>query len=134
MWIVFTCSPPLFLEFKYYLWRFVLVDLVYCMYCIVGNFQGRLLSQISWFCGYLRENFLRKFGDMVSFGVVKVSNPCKFFFFFFFRKNRIFYQFAKVFSLESFPLYGMCFFTRNLKYALTGLRNIWWGVLSCTIL
>jgi len=48
-------------------------------YHIAGNFRGRKLSWISRFCGYSRKFSPRKL---------------------------YFHQFAKVFSLESFPLYG----------------------------
>ena len=43
--------------------------------------------------------FSTKLGGMVSFGTAKVSNPRKF--------SLYFHQFAKVFSRESFPLYGI---------------------------
>jgi len=41
------------------------------------------------------------FGGVASFGAAKVTIHESFL-----RKNRIFHQFAKVFSLKSFPLYG----------------------------
>ena len=43
--------------------------------------------------------FFAKFGGVASLAVAKESNPRKFF--------RIFNQFAKVFSLKSFPLYSI---------------------------
>ena len=43
--------------------------------------------------------FSTKFGGMASFGVAQMSNPH--------RGNHIFHQSAKVFSLESFLLYGI---------------------------
>ena len=45
--------------------------------------------------------FSTKLGSVVFFGTAKASNPQKFL-----RKNRIFDQFMKVFSLKSFTLYG----------------------------
>ena len=47
--------------------------------CILGNFPGRKLSQISQFCGWLLilQVFSMKFGGMASFGVAKASNMCK---------------------------------------------------------
>ena len=50
----------------------------------------------------IRESFLCKIGGMVSFGTAKASNLRKFS-----QRNHIFHQFAKVFSLESFPLYDI---------------------------
>ena len=50
----------------------------------------------------IRESFLREIWGVVSFGVAKASNPRKFSL-----QKSNYYQFAKVFSLESFPLYGI---------------------------
>ena len=67
-------------------------------YCIAGNFQGRKL--ISQFCGYLRKfspRHLEAWHPLVQQkGAIRAS---------FLQENRIFHQFAKVFSIESFPLY-----------------------------
>ena len=56
-------------------------------------------SRISRFCGYTREFSPRNLG-VVSFGAAKASNLQKFS-----PQKSYFHQFAKVFSLESFPLY-----------------------------
>ena len=95
---------------------------------IIHNFYGReyssdnikdqsyLVRKIPYNRKFLREktfaNFLvlwlftkvfsTKFGGVASFAMAKASNPRKFF-----CENRIFHQFAKVFSLESFPLYSI---------------------------
>ena len=45
----------------------------------------------------IRKSFLRKIQRRSIFGTAKASN----------HESRTFHQFAKVFSLESFPLYGM---------------------------
>ena len=55
----------------------VLCNVQVATYRIAGNFQGRKLLQISWFCA---ESFLREF--------------------------HVLHQFVKVFSLESFLTYG----------------------------
>ena len=44
-------------------------------YCIMGNFRGRRLLQISWFCCYC---FLSEIWGHGVFGAAKVSNPRKF--------------------------------------------------------
>ena len=49
----------------------------------------------------IRESFLREIWGVVSFGSAKASNLQKFSL-----QKSYFHQFAKVFSLESFPLYG----------------------------
>ena len=64
-------------------------------YRVAGNFQGRKLSQILRLCG----SFLCEIWGVMSFGAAKDES--------FLSENHIFYQLAKVFSLESFPLYGM---------------------------
>ena len=68
-------------------------------------YSGKLLRQKMFsnskvLCLFAKV-FSTKFGGMVSFGVARVSNSWKFL-----RENHIFHQFVKVFSLESFPLYG----------------------------
>ena len=65
---------------------------------IAENFRRRKLSQISQFCG---ESFNCKIWGVASFAATKVSNPWKFS-----PRKSYFHQFAKVFSLESFPVYG----------------------------
>ena len=42
----------------------------------------------------------------------------------FLRENRIFHQFAKVFSFESFPLYGIQQNHRRTQHTTTNLRDI----------
>ena len=61
-------------------------------------YSGNILSEktfanfaVLWLFGKV---FSEKFGSVASFGTAKVSNP------------EYFHQFAKVFSLESFPLYS----------------------------
>ena len=49
----------------------------------------------------IRESFLCEIWGVASFGVAKASNPWKFS-----SQRSYFHQFAKVFSLESLPLYG----------------------------
>ena len=71
------------------------------MYCIVGNFRGRKLP---WLWGYSRKFSPRNFGEWHPLAWQKCAIRESFL-----RKNRIFHQFAKVFSLESSPLYGSCF-------------------------
>ena len=71
------------------------------MRLIVENFQGRKLSQISRFCGYM-QNFSTQ--NLVAWHPLvrqkwAIHES-------FLSENRIVHQFAKVFSLESFPLYG----------------------------
>ena len=64
--------------------------------CIAGNFRGRKLFV------KFAEVFSTKFESVVSFGTAKATNLQKFSQW----KSFFFQQFAKVFSLESFPLYG----------------------------
>ena len=64
--------------------------------CIAGNFQGRKLSQILWFCGF----FFSKIGDVASFSTIHEN---------FLPNNCIFHPFVKVFSLESFPLINISY-------------------------
>ena len=68
------------------------------LYCIAGNLRARKLSRISWFCGYSWKFSLQTLGRGILWREQSTS---------FLRENRIFNQSAKVFSLESFPLYGM---------------------------
>ena len=80
-------------------------------YRIAENFQGRKLSRISRFCGYLRKFSLRNLGAWHPLTPYK-RVICKSFL----RENRIFHQFAKVFFLKSFPLYDIPVVTdRNQK-------------------
>ena len=71
-------------------------------YCIAENFRGRKLSWILRFCGYSRKFFPWNSGVWRPLAwqqrAIRESFLCE---------NCIFHQFAKVFSLESFPLYGM---------------------------
>ena len=66
-------------------------------YCIGEKLQGRKFRS----CVAICESFLRKIG-VVSFSTARASNPQKFS-----PRKLYFHQFTKVFSLESFPLYGM---------------------------
>ena len=75
-------------------------------YSTARNFWGRKLSQISRFCGYSWKFSLRHLGRGVLWRS-KSKQSAKHFF----HENRIFYQFTKVFSLESFLLY-----THNLLH------------------
>ena len=59
--------------------------------------------QISRFCGYTQK-FSPQIRGVVSFGTAKVSNPQRFP-----PRKSYFHQFAKVFSLKSFLLYGSTF-------------------------
>ena len=70
-------------------------------YRIAGNFWGRKLCEFRSFVA-IRESFLCEIWGMAFFGAAKASNSQKFI-----HENCIFHQFAKIFSLESFPLYGM---------------------------
>ena len=63
---------------------------------LAANFWGRRLSRISWFCGYSRKFSPWNLGVWYPLAWHEWA-ICK---------NRIFYQFTKVFSLESFLLYG----------------------------
>ena len=82
----------------------------YCTYITINSatilvlysrklFRGRKLLRISWFCGYLWK-FSLKFVGMASVGATKGSNLQMFS-----PRKLYFHQFAKVFSLKSFPLY-----------------------------
>ena len=66
-------------------------------HCITENFRGRKLSQILWFCGYLQKFPPRNFGLWRPLAcMAKGSNP-----------QRFSLKKSKVFSLESFLLYGI---------------------------
>ena len=70
-------------------------------YHIAGNFQGRKLSQILQFCGYSQKFSLRNLGAWHPWrGTSRAICES------FLLENRSFHQFAKVFSLESFPPYS----------------------------
>ena len=80
---------------------------------MAGNFWGRKLLWISQICGYSRKFSLQNLGGMTSVGMTKASNPRKF-------SLRKLY-FTKVFSLESFPLYG-------------NFHCQWWQEMTCVCL
>ena len=63
-------------------------------------FEGENFCELRSFVA-VHESFLREIWGVASFGVAKTSNPRKFY-----PQKSYFHQFAKVFSLESFPLYG----------------------------
>ena len=63
-------------------------------YCIAGNFQGSKLSQISWFCGYLR-----KFSSQ-NLEMWHSSNPQKFS-----PRKSYFSQICNSFLPQKFPAY-----------------------------
>ena len=75
---------------------------ILCMpsYRIVGNFWGRNFCKC-WGLWLFVKVFLRNLRAWRSFGAAKQA-ICESFL----CKNRIFHQFVKVFSLESFPLYS----------------------------
>ena len=68
---------------------------------IAGNFWGRKFSRILWFCGYLWKFSLLNLGAWRPLAWQKQAIHESFL-----CENRIFHQFAKAFSLKSFPLYG----------------------------
>jgi len=69
-------------------------------YRIAENFRGRKLLRISRFCGYLWKFSPQNWGAWCPLAQQKRAIRESFL-----HENRIFHQFAKVFSLESFPLY-----------------------------
>ena len=74
------------------------------------------------------KSFLREIWGVAFFGAAKASNQWNFF-----RKNHIFRQFTKVFSLESFPLYGTntsLIRTIILVSRLWSLSNTIWTVVT----
>ena len=75
----------------------------YVNYRIAGNFRERKLSWISRFCGYSRKFSLR---NLEAWHPLKQAIRESFL-----HENRILHQFARVFFLKSFPLYGS---TQNL--------------------
>ena len=77
------------------------LPLVQDIYRIVGNFWGRKLSRILRFCGYSRKFSPWNLGVWCPLAWHKQAIRKSFL-----HENRIFHQFAKAFSLESFPLYG----------------------------
>ena len=92
IWPLGKCCTPIHAIAYTYPTRWVFC----CNYRIAGNFQGRKFLWISRFCGYCKS-FLRK---ILGSGVLWccTSEPIRKSFL---HKN---YQFAKVFSLESFLL------------------------------
>ena len=72
------------------------------MCCIAGNVWGRKLSQISQLCGYLWKFSPRNLGGWHTLVRQKVAICISFL-----CESHIFYQFTKVFSLESFLPYGI---------------------------
>ena len=80
-------------------------------------YSGKLSREKTFhkFCSFvaIRESFLHEIWGVASFGTAKASNPRKFS-----PRKSYFHQFAKVFSLESFPLYGNSFDMR-----LTNILN-----------
>ena len=96
-------------------------------YCIVGNFQGSKLSQISWFCGYSWK-FSSQNLEMWHYLVQPKRAIHKSFL----HESRIFHKFTIVFSLESFLLiltYFPAISERNPLYGiiihLSQKTNIW---------
>ena len=63
-------------------------------------FEGENFCEFHGFVA-VHESFLREIWGVASFGTAKMSNPRKFY-----PQKSYFHQFAKVFSLKSFPLYG----------------------------
>ena len=61
--------------------------------------QGESVRKFRGFVA-IHESFLREIGGVASFGSDTIHES-------FLHKNLIFCQFSKVFSLESFPLYGI---------------------------
>ena len=70
-----------------------------CGYRKAGNIRGRKPSRISWFCGCSQKFSLRNLEVWHLLAQHKRA-ICESFI----HENHIFHQFAKVFSLESFPL------------------------------
>ena len=71
-------------------------DVVVIDYCIPGNFRAR--EKVSRFCGYSQKFSPQNLAPLA----LQKRAICESFL----RENRVFHQFAKVFSLESFPLFG----------------------------
>ena len=72
------------------------------LYRIVGNFRGRKLLQISHFVA-IRESFLH---EIWKYGILWCSKSEQSML----HENRTFHQLAKIFSPESFSLYGTLLF------------------------
>ena len=70
-------------------------------YRIAGNFRGRKLSRIGEKSNFRRENFC----GLLAFATPKNATPLKFHEKTFANSHKT-AKFTKVFSLESFPLYG----------------------------
>ena len=75
----------------------------------------RIVINFREFRGFVAicESFLHKIWGVASFGMAKASNPRKFS-----PRKSYFHQFAKVFSLTSFPLYGMLFHTPHKMHRM----------------
>ena len=71
------------------------------IYCIAGNFRGRILSRISRFESHPRKFSPRNFGHAAP-TYVWLEAICESFL----REILTSYGSTKVFSLESLPLYG----------------------------
>ena len=69
---------------------------------VVKLSREKTFARILQFCGLYTKVFSAKFGGVALFARQKQAIHESFL-----RKNRIFHIFAKVFSLESFPLYGI---------------------------
>ena len=94
-------------------------------YHIARNFQERKLLRILRFCGYLRKFSLQtdlwEWGSLVQQKwVICESFLCE---------NCIFHQFAKVLSLESFPVYGTTINTQLVVY-----KVLWLKLTACCLL
>ena len=95
---------------------------------VVGNFGGRKLLQILQFCGYSQKFSLQNLGAWHSLAQQKQAFHKSFLY-----ENRIFHQFAKVFSLRSVLLYSTPTKTAVCSYAQPGIKfNMWtnrpcWG-------
>ena len=66
----------------------------------------------------IRESFLHEIWGVMSFGAAKASNPQNFF-----HENRIFHQFAKILSHESFLVYGISVATYSMLKITAYFRN-----------
>ena len=94
---------------------------------IAGKFRGRKVSRISRFCGY-SQSFLREIWRHGVLSSGKSEQSAQVF-------SAKIYQSAKVFSLESFPLYGsVIYIYNNFENIKTQRLNIlymmsqWWKV------
>ena len=92
------------------------------IYRIAGNYWGRKISQILWFCGYTQKFPPAKFGAWRPLAWQKWAIRESFL-----QENHIFHQFAKVFSLESSPLYGVYINYMRYKWrAFSTTRLVQW--------